>query len=438
MLKGRLSFVRRLSSSSDDFAESLAALSIVDTEQHEDVQRVVKEILSNVRVRGDAAIKEYTAKFDKLQCTELSQLEISRSQTKSCYDGITTSERAALKAAAARIEHYHQQQNQSSWYYTDELGNRLGQKISAIERVGIYVPGGQAVYPSTVLMTAIPAKVAGVPELVMVVPTPVSEASALLFAAAYLAGVDRIFTIGGAQAVAGLAYGTETIPKVDKIVGPGNAFVTEAKRVVFGTVGIDLIAGPSEILIIADGSVEPEWLVMDMFSQAEHAPNAQSLMLCSDKKYLDRIEALIDKMLPDMARQPIISESLSRRGALIHTKNLEDAISISNSLAPEHLELAVNNADQLLDKIKHAGAIFCGAYSAEVLGDYAAGPSHVLPTFGAARFSSPLGVYDFQKRSSVIQCSEVGAAAIADISQTLASGEGLHAHAASAAYRKQP
>jgi len=427
--------MRRLSSTSNSFSEELSRLSITVTGLHADVAGVVSGILDDVRKRGDDALREYTAKFDNLDCDSIADLEIETSQTKACFEALPEDQRNALRVAARRIEHYHEQQKQSSWFYTDELGNRLGQIIRPIDRVGVYVPGGQAVYPSTVLMTVIPARVAGVPEIVMVVPAPGGAINDLVLAAAYLAGVDRIFTIGGAQAIAALAYGTNTVPKVNKIVGPGNAYVTEAKRVVFGVVGIDLIAGPSEVLIIADGSVDPEWLVMDMFSQAEHSADAQSLLLCPDMDYLDHIERLIEKTLPDMLRNDIIRESLEHRGALIHTRDLKEAVVISNDLAPEHLELAVADPDGLLDQVSNAGAIFCGAYSSEVLGDYAAGPSHVLPTFGAARFSSALGVYDFQKRSSLIQCSREGGASIAKVSQVLATGEGLQAHAEAARLR---
>ena len=427
--------MRRLSSTSNSFSEELSHLSIVDSDLHSDVARVVSEILGEVRTRGDDALREYTAKFDNLECRSISDLEIGAAQTKACFEALPEEQRHALQVAARRIAHYHEQQKQTSWFFTDDLGNRLGQKISPIDRVGVYVPGGQAAYPSTVLMTVIPARVAGVPEIIMVVPTPGGKVNDLVLAAAYLAGVNRIFTVGGAQAIAALAYGTNVVPKVNKIVGPGNAYVTEAKRVVFGVVGIDLLAGPSEILIIADGSVEPEWLVMDMFSQAEHSADAQSLLLCPNLEYLNRIDHLIDKTLPEMLRKGIIKESLDHRGALIHTRDLEEAVAISNGLAPEHLELAVADPDALLDQVSNAGAIFCGAYSSEVVGDYAAGPSHVLPTYGAAKFSSALGVYDFQKRSSVIQCSREGGASIAKVSEVLASGEGLQAHAAAARLR---
>jgi len=431
--------MRRLSSASDHFAEELSRLSITDIDLHTDVVGVVSSILDDVRKRGDDALKEYTAKFDNLECDSISDLEIDASQTKACFEALPQEQRLALEVAANRIKHYHDQQKPSSWFYTDELGNRLGQKVSPVDSAGVYVPGGQAAYPSTVLMTVIPARVAGVPEIVMVVPAPGKgpgdRVSELVLAAAHLAGVDRIFTIGGAQAIAALAYGTKSVPKVDKIVGPGNAYVAEAKRAVFGVVGIDLIAGPSEILIITDGSVDPEWLVMDMFSQAEHAADAQSLLLCPDIEYLDRIECLIEKNLPKMLRKDIISQSLNNRGALIHTRDLEEALEISNGHAPEHLELAVADPDSLLDRVNNAGAIFCGAYSSEVLGDYAAGPNHVLPTYGAARFSSALGVYDFQKRSSLIQCSREGVVPIAEVSAVLATGEGLQAHAAAARLR---
>lgn len=429
--------MRRLSSASNRFSEELALLSITDSELHSEVVVVVRGILADVHSRGDDALREYTAKFDNLECNSIQELEIGAAQTKNSFESLPKEQGLALQQAANRIEHYHEKQKQASWFYTDDLGNRLGQKISPIDRVGVYVPGGQAAYPSTVLMTVIPARVAGVPEIIMVVPTPNGKVNNLVLAAAYLAGVDRIFTIGGAQAIAALAYGTNTVPKVNKIVGPGNAYVTEAKRVVFGVVGIDLIAGPSEILIIADGSIDPEWMVMDMFSQAEHSADAQSLLLCPDMEYLDRIEHLIEKNLPTMLRKGIIKESLDNRGALILTRDLKEAVGISNDIAPEHLQLAVANPDCLLDQVRNAGAIFCGAYSSEVLGDYAAGPSHVLPTYGAARFSSALGVYDFQKRSSIIQCSRKGSASIAKISQVLATGEGLQAHAAAAQLRME-
>ncbi len=427
--------MRRLSSASNSFSEELSSLSIIDSEQYAGVSRVVSEILVDVRARGDDALREYTNKFDRLECRSISELEVGTDQSQAAFDALPDEQRLALQAAAQRIENYHVHQKQSSWSYTDDLGNVLGQKVSAIDRVGVYVPGGQAAYPSTVLMTVIPARVAGVSEIVMVVPTPDGKMNGLVLAAAHLAGVDRIFTVGGAQAIAALAYGTQSVPAVDKIVGPGNAYVTEAKRAVFGVVGIDLIAGPSEILIIADGSVEPEWLVMDMFSQAEHSADAQSLLMCPDLAYLDCVDQLLEQQLPRMLRADIIRESLGKRGALIHTRDLDEALAISNDLAPEHLELAVADPDRLLQSVRNAGAIFCGAHSSEVLGDYAAGPSHVLPTYGAARFSSALGVYDFQKRSSLIQCTPHGGAAIAKISEVLATGEGLQAHAEAAKLR---
>jgi histidinol dehydrogenase len=395
----------------------------------------VATILKDVKARGDTAVLEYTARFDRLTAASMANLELKAAQLQGALEQLPADTRLALEAAADRVRRYHERQVQESWTYTEDDGTVLGQKITPLDRVGLYVPGGKAAYPSSVLMNAIPAKVAGVAELIMVVPTPGGEQNQLVLAAAAIAGVDRVFTIGGAQAVAALAYGTETVPPVDKIVGPGNAYVASAKRRVFGTVGIDMIAGPSEILVIADGSAPPEWVAMDLFSQAEHDEMAQSILLSPDATYLDAVAAAIDKLIEEMPRSEVIRTSLTNRGALILTRDLDDAASISNTIAPEHLELAVADPDALLPKLRHAGAIFMGKNTCEALGDYCAGPNHVLPTSRTARFSSPLGVYDFQKRSSLIHVSQAGAQTLGRIAATLAYGEGLQAHARSAEYR---
>ncbi|CAN7574773.1 histidinol dehydrogenase [Polaromonas sp. LjRoot131] len=402
------------------------------------IEQRVADILADVQQRGDAAVLEYTARFDGLDAAAMDRLELTQAELKAAFDAIPAAQRDALEAAARRVRSYHEAQKRASgesWSYRDEDGTLLGQKVTPLDRVGIYVPGGKAAYPSSVLMNAIPAHVAGVGEIIMVVPTPKGEKNALVLAAAYVAGVTRAFTIGGAQAVAALAYGTQTVPKVDKITGPGNAYVASAKKRVFGTVGIDMIAGPSEILVLADGSTPADWVAMDLFSQAEHDELAQSILLCPDAAYIDAVQAAIDRLLPDMPRAEIIAKSLSGRGALIHTRSMEEACAISNRIAPEHLEVSSRDPHKWEPLLKHAGAIFLGAYTSESLGDYCAGPNHVLPTSGTARFSSPLGVYDFQKRSSLIEVSEAGAQVLGKIAAELAYGEGLQAHARAAEMR---
>jgi len=402
------------------------------------IEQRVADILADVQQRGDAAVLEYTARFDGLNVAAMGELELTQAELKAAFDTIPAAQRSALEAAARRVRSYHEAQKKASgesWSYRDEDGTLLGQKVTPLDRVGIYVPGGKAAYPSSVLMNAIPAHVAGVGEIIMVVPTPKGEKNALELAAAYVAGVTRAFTIGGAQAVAALAYGTQTVPKVDKITGPGNAYVASAKKRVFGTVGIDMIAGPSEILVLADGSTPADWVAMDLFSQAEHDELAQSILLCPDAAYLDQVQAAIDRLLPEMPRAEIIAKSLTGRGALIHTRSMEEACEISNRIAPEHLEVSSREPHKWEPLLKHAGAIFLGAYTSESLGDYCAGPNHVLPTSGTARFSSPLGVYDFQKRSSLIEVSEAGAQVLGKIAAELAYGEGLQAHARAAEMR---
>jgi histidinol dehydrogenase len=401
------------------------------------IEQRVADILADVQKRGDAAVLEYTTRWD-MPANSMQALELTQAELKAAFNSIPVAQRDALQAAAARVRSYHEAQKKAcgeSWSYRDADGTLLGQKVTPIDRAGIYVPGGKAAYPSSVLMNAVPAHVAGVGEIIMVVPTPRGEKNALVLAAAYVAGVTRAFTIGGAQAVAALAYGTQTIPKVDKITGPGNAYVAAAKRRVFGTVGIDMIAGPSEILVLADGSTPPDWVAMDLFSQAEHDELAQSILLCPDMDYINAVQASITKLLPDMPRKAIIAKSLNDRGALIHTRSMREACDISNRIAPEHLEISSNDPHQWEPLLKHAGAIFMGAYTSESLGDYCAGPNHVLPTSGTARFSSPLGVYDFQKRSSLIEVSEQGAQVLGKIAAELAYGEGLQAHARAAEMR---
>ncbi len=398
----------------------------------------VAAILEDVRLRGDQAVLDYTARWDRLQASSMQELEIGRSELARALQSLTLAQRDALESAAARVRRFHEEQQRaigSSWSYRDGDGNRLGQKVTALDRVGVYVPGGQAAYPSSVLMNVIPARVAGVGEVLMVVPTPDGVRNPLVLAAAYLAGVDRVFTIGGAQAIAALAWGTRSIPGVDKIAGPGRDYVAEAKRQVFGRVGIDMIAGPSEILVLADGSTAPDWVVMDLFSQAEHDEQAQSILLCPDADYLDQIQATIERLLPAQPRAAIIAKSLNNRGALIRTRNMEEACTLSNRIAPEHLEVCSLDPGRWEPLLSHAGAIFLGAFSSESLGDYCAGPNHVLPTGGTARFSSPLGVYDFQKRSSLIEVSAKGAQVLGPIAVELALGEGLPAHAAAARMR---
>ena len=402
------------------------------------IEDVVANILRDVQTRGDAAVLEYTNRFDGLNATSMASLELTQAELKAAFDAIPADQRDALQAAAKRVRSYHEAQkkaNGESWSYRDDDGTLLGQKVTPLDRVGIYVPGGKATYPSSVLMNAIPAHVAGVSEIIMVVPTPRGEKNLMVLAAAYIAGVSRAFTIGGAQAVAALAYGTATIPKVDKITGPGNAYVAAAKRRVFGTVGIDMIAGPSEILVLADGTTPPDWVAMDLFSQAEHDELAQSILLCPVAAYIAQVQDAIRRLLPDMPRAAIIAKSLNDRGALILTRSMEEACDISNRIAPEHLEVSSRDPHRWEPLLKHAGAIFLGAYTSESLGDYCAGPNHVLPTSGTARFSSPLGVYDFQKRSSLIEVSEAGAQVLGKIASVLAHGEGLQAHARAAEMR---
>ncbi len=427
--------LRRLDAGAADFGERLAALTAWQEQLDRAVTEAVTGILAAVSSRGDAALLEYTARFDGVSAASVGDLEVSPGRQRDALSRIAPEHRDALEQAAGRIRDYHRHQLQESWYYLDAAGNRLGQKITPLARAGIYVPGGKASYPSSVLMNALPARVAGVSEIVMVVPAPGGEINDLVLAAARIAEVDRVFTIGGAQAVAALAYGTETVPAVDKIVGPGNIYVATAKRQVFGTVGIDMVAGPSEILVIGDGSTDPDWVAMDLFSQAEHDENAQALLLSPDADYLDAVQSSIDRLLPQMERADIIAASLAGRGAMILTRDLEQAVDVSNRLAPEHLELSVADPEQLLPRVQHAGAIFMGPYTSEALGDYCAGPNHVLPTSRSARFSSPLGVYDFQKRSSVIMCSAQGVQELGRLSSVLARGESLTAHARSAELR---
>ena len=431
----------RLVSASATFEADFAARLHWSADTDAAIEQRVADILADVQTRGDAAVLEYTARFDALDAPSVAALELTQAELKAAFDAIPAVQRDALQAAAARVRSYHQAQKKAcgeSWSYRDEDGSLLGQKVTPLDRVGIYVPGGKAAYPSSVLMNAIPAHVAGVPEIIMVVPTPKGEKNALVLAAAYVAGVTRAFTIGGAQAVAALAYGTQTVPKVDKITGPGNAYVASAKKRVFGTVGIDMIAGPSEILVLADGSTPPDWVAMDLFSQAEHDELAQSILLCPDAAYIDAVQAAIDRLLPTMPRAEIIAKSLTGRGALIQTRSMEEACAISNRIAPEHLEVSSHEPHRWEPLLRHAGAIFLGAYTSESLGDYCAGPNHVLPTSGTARFSSPLGVYDFQKRSSLIEVSQAGAQILGPIAATLAYGEGLQAHAQAAELRLQP
>jgi histidinol dehydrogenase len=427
--------VRRLSSRDPDFDGALTALTEWDVSEEDTVTRAARDIVNAVRKRGDVALLEYTQRFDRLTSASVAELEVDRAELAACARKLPESERVALQEAARRIRLFHEAQRQDSFEITDELGNRLGNRVTPIDRVGIYVPGGQAAYPSTVLMTAIPAAVAGVKEIVATVPTPDGVRNPLVLAAMHIAGVSRVFCVGGAQAIAALAFGTQTIPRVDKIVGPGGAFVAAAKRLVFGPVGIDVIAGPSEILVISDGSANADWLALDLFSQAEHDAAAQAIFLTPNAEHLEAVHASMQRLLPSMSRRDTIARSLQQRGALILTRDLDEAVAIANRIAPEHLELAVADPDALLPSIRHAGAIFVGASTSEALGDYVAGPSHVLPTFGTARFASPLGVYDFQKRSSVIRCSAEGAEALGRVASTLAIGEGLTAHALSARAR---
>ncbi|MFM1907649.1 MAG: hypothetical protein RLZZ591_1326 [Pseudomonadota bacterium] len=427
-----------LSTASADFEASFQARLHWSDQTDAAIEGVVAGILSDVQQRGDEAVLAYTQRFDGLASTRMSELELRQDELKVAFEGLPAAQRQALEAAAQRVRSYHHAQKRAtgeSWSYRDVDGTLLGQKVTPLDRVGIYVPGGKAAYPSSVLMNAIPAQVAGVGEIIMVVPTPRGEKNPLVLAAAYVAGVTRAFTIGGAQAVAALAYGTATVPKVDKITGPGNAYVASAKKRVFGTVGIDMIAGPSEILVLADGTTPPEWVAMDLFSQAEHDELAQSILLCPDADYIAAVQAAIDRLLPSMPRAAIIAKSLNDRGALIHTRSMEEACAISNRIAPEHLEVSSQDPHRWEPLLRHAGAIFLGEYTSESLGDYCAGPNHVLPTSGTARFSSPLGVYDFQKRSSLIEVSEAGAQMLGPIAAELAYGEGLQAHARAAELR---
>lgn len=427
--------IRRLSTKDKDFDAALKALLAFETAQDDKIDVVVADILKDVKSRGDAAILEYTNRFDKTSASSLAELEIGQAELQAALNSLPETQREALQAAADRVRQYHEKQVMQSWSYTEADGTLLGQQVTPLDRVGLYVPGGKAAYPSSVLMNAIPAKVAGVKELIMVVPTPNGERNALVLAAAAIAGVDRVFCIGGAQAVGALAYGTETVPQVDKVTGPGNAYVAAAKRRVFGVVGIDMVAGPSEILVICDGKTDPDWIAMDLFSQAEHDELAQSILLSPDADFLDKVEASMQKLVQAMPRKDIISTSITDRGALILVESLDEAIEISNYIAPEHLELSVEDPLVMSKKIKHAGAIFMGRDTCEALGDYCAGPNHVLPTSRTARFSSPLGVYDFQKRSSLIMVSSDGAQKLGKIASTLAYGESLQAHAKSAEYR---
>jgi len=427
--------VKRIDANAENFSVELEQLLAWESVSDAKVNKIVDDILSDVKARGDDAVIEYTNRFDQTSATCMADLQLSHAQLQEALERISDSERDALIKAAERVERFHQRQADKSWQYEDEDGTVLGQKVTPLDKVGIYVPGGKASYPSSVLMNAIPAKVAGVAEIIMVVPTPNGELNDLVLAAAAIAGVDQVFTIGGAQAVAALAYGTASIPKVDKITGPGNIFVATAKKSVFGLVGIDMIAGPSEILVIADGLTDPDWLAMDLFSQAEHDEQAQAILVCHDDAYLDKVAQSMQKLLPTMERETIISQSINNRAAFIKVNDLAQAVEVSNLVAPEHLELSVADPAALVDDIRHAGAIFMGRYTAEALGDYCAGPNHVLPTSGTARFSSPLGVYDFQKRSSIVFFSEQSASDIGPIASVLARGEGLTAHARSAEYR---
>ncbi|MBN8488922.1 MAG: histidinol dehydrogenase [Burkholderiales bacterium] len=430
--------LRQLDTRSIDFDAEFARLRHWSADTDAAIEQRVADILADVQARGDAAVLDYTARFDGLAADSVAALELTRDELKAAFEAITPAQRGALQAAAARVRSYHERllaASGQSWSYRDEDGTLLGQKVTPLDRVGIYVPGGKAAYPSSVLMNAIPAHVAGVGEIIMVVPTPKGEKNALVLAAAYVAGVTRAFTIGGAQAVAALAYGTATVPPVDKITGPGNAYVASAKRRVFGQVGIDMIAGPSEILVLADGTTPADWVAMDLFSQAEHDELAQSILLCPDAGYIAEVRAAIERLLPTMPREAVIRASLEGRGALIVTRDMDEACAISNRIAPEHLEVSSAEPHRWEPLLKHAGAIFLGAYTSESLGDYCAGPNHVLPTSGTARFSSPLGTYDFQKRSSLIEVSEAGAQVLGVIAAELAYGEGLQGHALAAEYR---
>lgn len=427
--------IRRLSANAEGFREELDRLLAWETVSNESINDVVKEVVNNVRSKGDAALLEYTAKFDRLSLNSAAELNISKERLFAALERIPAEQREALEIAAQRVRVYHERQVQSSWSYEEADGTMLGQQVTPLDSVGLYVPGGKAAYPSSVIMNAIPAKVAGVETLIMVVPTPDGEVNDMVLAAAAICDVDAVFTLGGAQAVAALAYGTETVPAVDKIVGPGNIYVATAKRMVFGTVGIDMIAGPSEILVYCDGKTSPDWIAVDLFSQAEHDEDAQSILVTPDAEFADKVYESMNRLLPTMPRHAIIRKALEDRGAIIVVDDESQALEMINLIAPEHLELSVEDPKALLPKIRHAGAIFMGRYTAEAIGDYCAGPNHVLPTSRTARFSSPLGVYDFQKRSSLIMCSAEGANTLGHIAGILADGEGLYAHAASARYR---
>tara|TARA_B110000027_G_scaffold16018_1_gene16404 strand:- start:9051 stop:10358 length:1308 start_codon:yes stop_codon:yes gene_type:complete len=427
--------INQLNAADSSFLPALDKLIAWDMVSNTDVEKTVIDILHQVRVRGDAALIEYSNRFDRRDCTEINDFCISAEQLQAALESIDAETRSALEIAAKRIRDYHAHQLQDSWQYQEADGTVLGQQITPLERVGIYVPGGKASYPSSVLMNCIPARVAGVSEVIMMVPAPDNELSPIVLAAAAIAGVDKVFTVGGAQAIAALAYGTETVPKVDKIVGPGNIYVATAKRMVFGAVGLDMVAGPSEILVVCDGQTDPDWIAMDLFSQAEHDEDAQSILIAWDADYLKAVYQSIERLLPDMERRDIIAKSLANRGALILVAGPEEAVTLSNRIAPEHLELSVEDPESWLPKIRHAGAIFMGRHTAEALGDYCAGPNHVLPTSATSRFSSPLGVYDFQKRSSLIYCSEQGASDLGKVASVLGRGESLTAHARSAEYR---
>jgi histidinol dehydrogenase len=427
--------IKRLNSTDKNFKAQLAQLTAFAGAQDEAIDSTVAAICSDVKQRGDAAVIDYTARFDGLKAASMADLQLSASDLQSALATIPTAQREALETAAARIRAYHEKQRISSWQFTEADGTVLGQQVTALDRVGLYVPGGKAAYPSSVLMNVIPAKVAGVGELILTTPTPTGERNALVLAAAAIGGVTRVFTIGGAQAIAALAYGTQTIAQVDKICGPGNAYVAAAKRRVFGVVGIDMVAGPSEILVICDGKTDPDWIAMDLFSQAEHDEIAQAILLSPDAAFIERVAQSIEKLIQAMPRKAVIAASLANRGALIQVRDLDEACAIANEIAPEHLELSVENPEQWAAKIKHAGAIFMGRFSSESLGDYCAGPNHVLPTSRSARFSSPLGVYDFQKRTSIINVSQAGAKTLGKVASILANGEGLSAHARAAELR---
>ena len=427
--------IRKLSTTDGDFDAQLEQLLAWESVSDDAVNDVVKQVIADIRSRGDLALMDFTNRFDGWEAKSPSDLAIPVERLKQAWEGLSAEQQQALQHAADRVKAYAEHQKMDSWQYTEADGTVLGQKVTPLDRVGLYVPGGKAAYPSSVLMNALPAKVAGVKELVMVVPTPRGEVNELVLAAAHVCGVDKVFAVGGAQAVAAIAYGTESVPPVDKIVGPGNIYVATAKRTVFGQVGIDMIAGPSEILVICDGQTDPDWVAMDLFSQAEHDEDAQSILLCPDADYLKQVEASIDKLLPTMQRREIIETALRARGALIHCRDMDEAAKVSNFISPEHLELSVAEPDKYVDKIKHAGAIFMGRHTCESLGDYCAGPNHVLPTSRTARFSSPLGVYDFQKRSSLIMVSDEGSQTLGRTASILARGEGLEAHARSAEYR---